>query len=354
MRIDVVNELKTPRSFRVEKIAGMFDVPLADKVRQEWHTEIDLASDWQIGLIVGPSGCGKSSIARALWPEQYVRGYTWDDRSILDNFPDDLTSDAIIDALTNVGFGSPPHWVKPYHALSTGQQMRCDIARALVSSSFVVFDEFTSVVDRKVAQVGAAAIAKAVRRDASRKFIAVTCHEDVIDWLAPDWTLEPHTLAFDRRRLRRPDLALEVARVDQAAWPIFRPYHYLSADLNPSAVCYGLFHNDAIVAFCAILPLIGFKSVYRFSRMVVLPEWQGIGVGSKFFEVIGDRYRAQQHRIRMTISHPGLLHYCNRSAKWKLVDVKRFGTQPQAKMKRLGINATHSAMRGVVTFEYVG
>jgi len=64
---------------------------------------------------------------------------------------------------------------------------RVDIARALcLDTHLIVFDEFTSVVDREIAKVSAFAISKAVRRS-KKKFIAVTCHYDVMDWLEPDW-----------------------------------------------------------------------------------------------------------------------------------------------------------------------
>ena len=48
-------------SFRVQQVAGMFDVPLAKKAVEDIHVELpDLTSPWQIGLIVGPSGSGKT------------------------------------------------------------------------------------------------------------------------------------------------------------------------------------------------------------------------------------------------------------------------------------------------------
>ena len=53
--------------------------------------------------------------------------------------------------------------------------MCVDIARALcLDQNEIVFDEFTSVVDREIAKVSAYAISKAVRRS-KKKFIAVTC-----------------------------------------------------------------------------------------------------------------------------------------------------------------------------------
>ncbi|HFX5496015.1 TPA: hypothetical protein ACIE1N_000425 [Streptococcus pyogenes] len=86
-----------------------------------------------------------------------------------------------------VGFGSVPSWLKPYHVLSNGEKMRVDLARQILTKDFVVFDEFTSVVDRQVAQVICIALKKALKRYPDKKFIAVGCHHDVIEFLQPDW-----------------------------------------------------------------------------------------------------------------------------------------------------------------------
>jgi ABC-type ATPase with predicted acetyltransferase domain len=98
------------------------------------------------------------------------------------------------------GFASPPDWLKSYDCLSQGEKMRVDIARALcLNKPLIVFDEFTSVVDREIAKVSAFAISKAVRRS-RKKFIAVTCHYDVVDWLDPDWVFCTDTMEFDRKK----------------------------------------------------------------------------------------------------------------------------------------------------------
>jgi ABC-type ATPase with predicted acetyltransferase domain len=78
--------------------------------------------------------------------------------------------------------------------------MRVEIARALcLNKPLIVFDEFTSVVDREIAKVSAFAISKAVRRS-NKRFIAVTCHYDVVDWLEPDWVFCTDTMEFDRKK----------------------------------------------------------------------------------------------------------------------------------------------------------
>ena len=87
--------------------------------------------------------------------------------------------------MSSVGFSSPPSWVRPYHVLSNGEQFRVDIARTLSEKpQLAIVDEFTSVVDRTVAQIGSSAIQKTVRRR-GQKFIAVSCHYDIVKWLEP-------------------------------------------------------------------------------------------------------------------------------------------------------------------------
>jgi ABC-type ATPase with predicted acetyltransferase domain len=157
-------------------------------------------SPWQIGVIVGRSCSGKTSIAKQLFPDAYIKSFDYAHKCVLDDFPEGLETAEVTRALCSVGFASPPDWLKNYHNLSQGEKMRVDIARALcLDKPLVVFDEFTSVVDREVAKVSAFAISKAVRRT-QKQFIAVTCHYDVVDWLDPDWVLCTDTMEFDRKK----------------------------------------------------------------------------------------------------------------------------------------------------------
>lgn len=156
--------------------------------------------NWQIGVIVGRSGTGKTTIAKHLFPEACIQNFKYSSECVLDDFPEALETQEITKALCSVGFASPPDWLKSYDCLSQGEKMRVDIARALcLDKSLIVFDEFTSVVDREIAKISAFAISKAVRRS-SKKFIAVTCHYDIIDWLEPDWIFCTDTMEFNRKK----------------------------------------------------------------------------------------------------------------------------------------------------------
>lgn len=77
-----------------------------------------------------------------------------------------------------------------------GEKMRVDLARNILDDKdVIVFDEFTSVVNREVAKTSSYAISKAVRKQ-GKKFIAVACHRDIIEWLEPDWIYDTDEKRF--------------------------------------------------------------------------------------------------------------------------------------------------------------
>jgi ABC-type ATPase with predicted acetyltransferase domain len=238
MKIDCLLSVPIVQSPRAMQLVGLFDVPPAE--RSERRVTVDLPIEdeaWAIGLVVGPSGSGKSTLAREAFGQHLITGFDWPaDRSLVDGFPADMPIKEITSLLSSVGFSSPPSWLKPYRVLSNGEQFRATLARAMAESpDLAVIDEFTSVVDRTVAQIGSAAVAKSVRR-AGRKLVAVTCHYDVIDWLDPDWIIEMPSGEFARRALRqRPAIELEVCRVHRSAWEIFKPHHYLDSRIANAA-----------------------------------------------------------------------------------------------------------------------
>ena len=193
---DIIRENKPSKSFRVASVMGTYDLQ-SEHVREQFVGDIDLPNKWNVGLIVGRSGTGKTTIAKELFGDYLVCNFEYTHESILDDMPKDKSANDICQALNSVGFSSPPSWMKPYSVLSNGEKMRCDIARAMLENNeMFVFDEFTSVVDRNVAQIGSFALQKAIRRK-NKKFIAVTCHSDVQDWLMPDWVFNTDSMTFN-------------------------------------------------------------------------------------------------------------------------------------------------------------
>jgi GNAT superfamily N-acetyltransferase len=350
---------------RVQQVRGLFDLEAAKTSRVEWDFEVDLsARSWSIGLITGPSGSGKSTVARHLFPpgsDSCLWNETappWpSDRSVLDGFPAALSVRVITELLGAVGFSSPPAWLRPYAALSTGQRFRCDLARLLASLTLApnrmgIFDEYTSVVDRTVAQIGSAAVAKAIR-SRGLKFVAVTCHDDVEAWLQPDWVLEPATGSLRWRSVRpRPRIELEIARCSSALWPLFAPHHYLSGSLAGGSWCFLATWKDRPVAFSSWLPFVGAgPPARREHRTVVLPDFQGVGIGMAVSSTIASMWKGLGYVARSTTTHPAFKAARERSKVWRLVREPSLAlAQGKGKFARL----KHASMRLTTGWEYIG
>lgn len=201
---DIVKTADIKKTYRVARIMGDFDVK-TEHVNEHFVGDIKIPDKWNIGVIVGGSGTGKTTIAKELFGDQIITDFDWSAASVVDDMPQQCGMDEIERMFYAVGFGSVPSWLKPYAVLSNGEKMRVELARALLERDFVVFDEFTSVVDRTVAETASVAINKAVHRT-GKQFVAVTCHYDVLEWLQPDWvfdTNEMHsffTIAHDPKK----------------------------------------------------------------------------------------------------------------------------------------------------------
>jgi GNAT superfamily N-acetyltransferase len=208
------------------------------------------------------------------------------------------------------------------------------------------------VVDRDVARITSAAIAKGIRRgQLPGRFVAVTCHYDVTEWLAPDWIIDMASSTFQRRCLRRPPIELEIFRCRRSAWAVFKRHHYLSGSLSTAARCFLALWNGNPVAFCATVSLIGRKNRWRVSRIVTLPDYQGIGIGMAVTETVADLHRREGHRVNVTASHPALIAHCRRSPRWRAVNVNKAGAR---NTKHFIQNYRGSIGRAVVSFEYLG
>lgn len=326
--VELVRSTPIPNTFRVAKVQGMFDIPRRDASENLIHADLPLEQrDWQIGLITGASGSGKSSIARELWPDVSTAGsYSWTSDSLLDDFPDEMTPKQITDLLVSVGLSSSPVWLLPQRVLSTGQQFRADLARALASEdSPVVFDEFTSTVDRTVAKATSVAVSKHVRRSSSQ-FVAVTCHKDVEPWLQPDWVFDTDRSEFRWGSVQpRPAITLEIRAGLRSAWPTFSGHHYLSRDIAPSArvfLAYVTLGDDEqrLAGLCAVMPSAGHKGWRRGHRTVVLPDFQGLGIGNRLSETVAEQlWRRERLRFRSVTAAPGLIaHRRGHPEMWRL------------------------------------
>jgi GNAT superfamily N-acetyltransferase len=361
VKIDVRVETTPSSSVRAQQLSAAFDVPPSERQVIHWTGDLPLDDKpWQVGLIVGPSGSGKTTIMRDVFGEPAA--LTWDGDAVVDDFPAGMSIEDITAACSAVGFNTIPAWLRPHAVLSNGEQFRVTLARLLAESEpgeTIVVDEFTSVVDRQVAKIGAHAVAKWTRRTTDRRFVAVTCHYDVLDWLQPDWVLEvaPGSTTFQWRSVQpRPSLDVEIARVPFSAWRLFAPFHYLTAELNRAAQCFVLWVDGQPAAFAGVLhrPHQTNKRVKGVSRLVTLPDWQGLGLAFVLVDTVAAAYTAQRFDVHTYPAHPALIRAFDRSRLWQLRQKPATFAVQHGPRSQFADSSWKQGGRPNATFRYVG
>jgi len=350
---DIVKKSKPKKTFRVASIIGKFDIQ-TDEIKEHFVGEFNMPKKWNLGLIVGKSGTGKTTIAKELFQNAYVTNYAYVSDCIVDDMPKNSSVDEITAMFNSVGFSSPPSWLKPYSALSNGQKMRVDLAHSLLlNKELIVFDEFTSVVDRQVAQIGSFAVQKAIRKQ-NKKFIAVTCHYDVQDWLLPDWVFNTDTMtfhSFEGQKKNRPSIKFEIFNTsDKTIWKMFAKHHYLSHTHNNAASIYIAMINEQIAGFLSVLhfPHPKTKNIKKVHRLVILPDYQGLGFGIRFLNEVGKNYKKNKNRFTIVTSAPSIIKALKKSNDWNCI---RYGRTKETGRTSTQLKGTTSKDRLTVSFE---
>lgn len=376
MIIDIKHSCSDFNSYRAARVKSMFN---AEK-GCDWHRLVEIpieGMDWQIGLVVGPSGSGKTSIGRRIFDGPIYDLYAnWPgDRPIVDGIAPDGDFNAVTGALSAVGLGDVPAWLRPFHVLSNGEQFRAGLARLVCERpERTVVDEFTSVIDRQIAKVGAAAFAKAWRRDKGQ-IVLLSCHYDVIEWLQPDWVYDTAEARFYERdclQQRRPSLELQIYKARGTIFPrLFKQHYYLDLPAPVAAEYFIGFINGEPVCHVAVTPLFT-AHAYRATRLVVMPEWQGIGVGTKFLNAVCEYHLCgygrggHKYPVFFHTSHPQLCNALRHSSRWLQTGASLYGAnkkRSQQSMVRSAMrrNASNRActgygghFRAVQSFKYIG
>ena len=111
---------------------------------------------------------------------------------------------------------------------------------------------------------------------------------------------------IDHPKGERPNIKLTVRRVESNVWNIFKDHHYLTSDLNKSCKCLLFEWNNIPIGFVGILntPRRGIPYGCSVSRIVILPDYQGLGLSTEIFNFVGGIVKSlsdDEHDYRLYI-----------------------------------------------------
>lgn len=371
MKIEIHNSCTDFNTYRAARVKSLFNAESGANFDLCADLPID-DDDWKIGLVVGPSGSGKTSFGRNIFGGEAFYQPEWKgEMPIVEEIAPEGSFDDVTSALANVGLGNVPAWLRPYHVLSNGEKFRADLARVLCEKpERIVIDEFTSVVDRQIARFGALAFQKAWRRT-SGKAVLLSCHYDIIEWVEPCWIYDTATGKYSGRSLwRRPKFDVEIRKTDKSFWRYFEPHYYLKLPSMIAAEYFVGTVDGELVCHLGVSPRFETKA-FRASRLVVMPEWQGAGIGMRFLNTIcqmmldGKNRYDRKYPTYFHTSHPALCAALRRDPKWRQASASLYGGNKASSHKSMknsakkqGKKAMNSGygghFRGVSGFKYVG
>lgn len=265
-----------------------------------------------IVLVVGSSGSGKSTILNSL----HHKHLNINDCSIIEQFSSPEKGEELLNAF---GLRTIPSWFRKINEVSNGERHRAECALC-VDQGINIIDEFTSVVDRNTAKSLSANIRKAYDKLNLEVLYIASCHRDIIEWLRPDYIYDTDLEEFiPKESLRRASIQLHIETSSYEHWKYFKKHHYLDSSMSKAVHCYTAYIERQPVGFLSIIHGTGrdIRSYWRECRLVVIPEFQGLGVGKVLSETIATEYVSRGLRYFSKTAHPALGEYRNASDKWR-------------------------------------
>lgn len=133
---------------------------------------------------------------------------------------------------------------------------------------------------------------------------------------------------------------------------MFAKYHYLSHSHNNASTVYYAEINGIIAGFISILhfphPIV--KNMVKIHRLIIKPDYQGLGIGGRLLDFIASEYQSNKKRVSIVTSAPSLIQSLAKSKLW--VCVRKGRTTKNG--KNSAMKGSSSSNRITVSFEYVG
>lgn len=159
---------------------------------------------------------------------------------------------------------------------------------------------------------------------------------------------------------KKPRIEVGIYRADRSEksslWRTFGKHHYLSHSHNNAAEVFFATVNGDLAGFCSVLPLPHTKLIAAFKehRTVVLPDFQGIGVGVALRNFVADLYSRQGREFRTVTSNPALIHHMTASPLWACCNFGRIRGGNSTTSKINFGEVANSGQRITTSWVYIG
>lgn len=92
----------------------------------------------------------------------------------------------------------------------------------------------------------------------------------------------------------------------------------MNGELPKHAICYGVYDGDQISAFIGIIhfPHPRNKKIKSVSRLCVLPDYQGIGIGKRVLTLVAKKYADEGFDVKITTSAKNLIYALRQDKSW--------------------------------------
>jgi hypothetical protein len=181
----------------------------------------------------------------------------------------------------------------------------------------------------------------------------------------PDWIFNTNDMTFrvcGEQKKNRPECKLRLYEVTSVEakrkyWKMFARYHYLSHSHNFAARVFVGTLNDEVCMYTSILPFPHptVKNTWKGHRIVVLPDYQGLGLSGIASDFIGQMLKKSGKQYIMTMSNPAQIATLKKSSKWICTRIGRASKgSNNGKIQNKHKKGSTSSERITASFRYVG
>ncbi len=146
--------------------------------------------------VTGRSGSGKSTILKEVRKSVMSQPLPADEFVAKCFLSKGISPEEFAYRTTKVGLDPEAVAFKKFGQLSEGEKFRVEVALNLHSNT--IFDEFTSMVDRNVAETVSKGLKEIADKNGYSNITLCSCHKDFIQWVRPDLIVDLDDFAVYR------------------------------------------------------------------------------------------------------------------------------------------------------------